>query len=540
MYTPSQENQEKEINHDVLFREGQNRLKQTTFTPRMVAFDLKGSLNTLKQEGTLYEVAGQENIKWLGDVTMHAEDAAPKNRFLAALEGEGHSKSDEDVDEKDRIEREIEELNDPENESERQTFGPKLYDLDSSVNVWSDYLRTQYHPKSVHIVEDYRHNTELHPFDLFPCGNQVLGNYSATCDWEDRIHYFTEECDSLQGFHVFLDTHNGFGGLGSGLLKYFEEEFPGKGILTFGFTPADLPDDTPQSRSTRIINSALAYDAASSHSSLFVPTCLATGLWRVKEPLIEFPNLSYKSMAYHTSAILASAIDTASVPYRLETNPCVLADITHSFNAQSRKMAAICSSLPFPISPENSLVDVLTEHEIKFPWQSLTPHFKSDTLPIMQSVVLRGIPQNHVTSRQSPGRLSRFLTGLSTADAIMEAYLSNVFPGKLFSKSVITSPLKTSIPYPHVFDRNVTKDGLLGAWKRPINQGVESVPLMTSLQCNTGVGEVIEHLHSAAVKMNIRKHCKYIEMGLEEDEYLEVVDNLHTLSGNYYTESEGL
>ena len=505
-----------------------------------MAFDLKGSLNTLKQEGTLYEIAGQENIKWLGDVTMHAEDAAPKNRFLVDLEGEGHPQDDEDVDEKDKIDREIEELNDDECESDKQVFGSKLYDLDSSVNVWSDFLRTQYHPKSIHIVEDYRHNTELHPFDLFPCGNQVLGNYSATCEWEDRIHFFTEECDSLQGFHVFLDTHNGFGGLGPGLLKYLEEEFPGKGILTYGFTPADLPDDSPQSRSTRIINSALAYDAASSHSSLFVPASLATGLWRVIEPPIEFPYLNYKSMAYHTSAILASAVDTASVPYRLETNPCVLADITHSFNAQSRKMAAICSSLPFPVSLENSLVDILTEHETKFPWQSLTPHFKCDTLPIMQSVVLRGIPPNHVTSRQSPGRLPRYLTGLNSAEAIMDAYLSNVFSGKLYSNTAINSPLKTSIPYPHIFDQNVNKDGILSAWKRPKNQGVESVPMMTSLQCNTGVGGVIGHLHSAAVKMNIRKHCKYIEMGLEEDEYLEAVENLHILSGNYNTETEGL
>ena len=515
-----------------------------------MAFDLKGSLNTLKQEGTLYEVAQQENIKWLGDITMHAEDAGPKNRFLVDLEGEeDHSKSVEDSDEKDRIEREMDELNNPENELEKQVisegtdsevFGPKLYDLDSSVTVWSDYLRTHYHPKSVHIIEEYRHNAELHPFDLFCCGNQALGNYSATCEWEDRIHFFTEECDSLQGFHVFLDTHNGFGGLGSGLLKYLEEEFPGKGILTYGFTPADHPDDTPQSRSTRIINSALAYDAASSHSSLFVPACLAKGLWRVMEPLIEFPNLLYKSMAYHTAAILASAIDTASVPYRLETNPCVLADITHSFNAQNRKMAAICSSMPFPLSSESSLVDVLTAHENKFPWQSLTPHFKSDTIPIMQSVVLRGIPQNHVTSRQSPGRLPRYLTGLSSADAILEAYLSNICPGKLFAKSVITSPLKTSIPYPHIFDQNVTKDGLPSVWKRPKNQGVESVPMMTSLQCNTGVGGVIGHLHSAAVKMNIKKHHKYIEMGLEEDEYLEAVDNLHALAGNYNTESEGL
>ena len=36
-----------------------------TYTPRLIALDLKGSLNTLSVEGTLYDVPLQEeDVKW--------------------------------------------------------------------------------------------------------------------------------------------------------------------------------------------------------------------------------------------------------------------------------------------------------------------------------------------------------------------------------------------------------------------------------------------------------------------------------------------
>ena len=38
---------------------------QPTYTPRLIAIDLKGSLNTLRAEGVLYDVPVQEeDIKW--------------------------------------------------------------------------------------------------------------------------------------------------------------------------------------------------------------------------------------------------------------------------------------------------------------------------------------------------------------------------------------------------------------------------------------------------------------------------------------------
>lgn len=38
--------------------------EEVTFTPRLIAVDLKGSLITLKQEGILYETNQQDDIKW--------------------------------------------------------------------------------------------------------------------------------------------------------------------------------------------------------------------------------------------------------------------------------------------------------------------------------------------------------------------------------------------------------------------------------------------------------------------------------------------
>ena len=36
--------------------------------------------------------------------------------------------------------------------------GQKLYNLDDTVNVWSDYLRIHLHPKTVHIIDAYQHD----------------------------------------------------------------------------------------------------------------------------------------------------------------------------------------------------------------------------------------------------------------------------------------------------------------------------------------------------------------------------------------------
>ncbi|XP_069138791.1 protein misato homolog 1-like [Argopecten irradians] len=70
-----------------------------------------------------------------------------------------------------------------------------------------------------------------------------MSNYETRIDIEDRLHFFIEECDHLQGFQVLLDTFNGFGGVGSSILQHLKDEYSSKGIFTFALTPNNLSDD---------------------------------------------------------------------------------------------------------------------------------------------------------------------------------------------------------------------------------------------------------------------------------------------------------
>lgn len=59
----------------------------------------------------------------------------------------------------------------------------------------------------------------------------------------DRLHYFVEECDSLQGFHLLVDQDDGFGGLGGCLVAELADEFSQKGVLAVPLCPRTSPLD---------------------------------------------------------------------------------------------------------------------------------------------------------------------------------------------------------------------------------------------------------------------------------------------------------
>jgi len=42
---------------------------------------------------------------------------------------------------------------------------------------------------------------------------------------------------------VLVDTHDGFGGIGSYILQHLEDDYKSKGIFTMGLTPNNLLDD---------------------------------------------------------------------------------------------------------------------------------------------------------------------------------------------------------------------------------------------------------------------------------------------------------
>ncbi|NXD86908.1 MSTO1 protein, partial [Halcyon senegalensis] len=156
------------------------------------------------------------------------------------------------------------------------------------TQLWSDYLPVHLHPKSVYVIRQYMHDGDCGCLEAFGQGESLLQDPGCIEEVEDRLHFYVEECDDLQGFQVLCDLHDGFAGVGAKVTELLCDEYSGKGILTWGLTP--VPRDMGVSKQQenygqdhqknvyRLMNAALGIVHLSSHSSLFCPLSLSGSL----------------------------------------------------------------------------------------------------------------------------------------------------------------------------------------------------------------------------------------------------------------------
>ncbi|NXI44308.1 MSTO1 protein, partial [Galbula dea] len=154
--------------------------------------------------------------------------------------------------------------------------------------LWSDYLNVHLHPKSIYVIRQYMHDGECGCLEAFGQGESLLQDPGCMEELEDRLHFYVEECDYLQGFQVLCDLHNGFSGVGAKVTELLYDEYSGRGILTWGLTPvtSDLGSlmiglcflQDHQKNFYRLMNTALGIVHLSSHSSLFCPLSLCGSL----------------------------------------------------------------------------------------------------------------------------------------------------------------------------------------------------------------------------------------------------------------------
>ncbi|GFN80506.1 misato-like protein 1 [Plakobranchus ocellatus] len=533
----------KEVNHDILFREGKTVTGQVTYTPRLVLFDLNHSLGSLKREGTLYTVDAEESVNWIGDVTLHETPKEKRNLFLEDLEETKENSDDADEikasDLDENAEKSEEAAGGVQVRQVDPVFGKSLYNLDNEVKVWSDYLRTALHPRTIHILQDYQFNNAEQPFNVFGMGQQVVGGKTLWDQVEDRVRFFTEECDHLQGFQIFLDCHDGFGGVGASVLSYLTDEYSSKSRFTFAVTPTNLPDKTAKDRSCRIINSALSVHSGCELSSLYLPLSLSSTLWKSVGDHVTMPYLEYKAdLNYHTSAVLAASIDTLTLPYRKESGASRVADITSSFSSLGRKVACLNSSIPFPLMVGSTFADTLISFGKTDPWTSLTPHVKCAVSPYFQSCVVRGIPESMVKRSDYHGLSRSFLSSCTSVDDVLRLYLAETYPSSMNAGCVMRDGLKVGSPYPHIFSPNVNHKGFVSDTKRTALSGVYSVPATTSLQSSSDIYSYIASLQECVSQFKISRHTHFLEAGMEEDDYAEMVEGLLTLAQCYETEGD--
>ncbi|CAH0700123.1 unnamed protein product [Spodoptera exigua] len=504
-----------EVNHDILYREGQTAKGEVTYTPRLLLADLKGSLKTLPEGGGLSSEIEESEFQW-DAVEKIEEPAPPKNEYLEDIDNEG---------------------------SKTLT---KQYNFEQDVKTWTDYLYPRFHARTVNIVKDYVHGDETECFDIFHAG-QSLWKHDFGDNFCDNIRRYVEECDSMQGFQVNFDCVDGFAGLALGCVEHLADEYT-KSILAYPIIPSYFPDNHPTTQeerdksnlkdSIRLVNTALSIQELSEHANLFVPICTGDKGWRKPGNPRKFDYINYNpELYYHSSALLASAMDTLSQKYRLKSNIFTLSDICGDLTGYGRKMASASLGMPLPLHESQYLIDFLNS-TTKPIYSSITPSCKIATDKIFQLITVRGVPESYLKAplKEAKEQMNIPAYRCTNVKEMFELYFqANNFLSAT-NVTVCEKPLEVKTPYPRIFSSELNKYGFVKATNS--EEKIESCVAVAGYHNGNFMSDVIEKLHRETSRIKFSKLHKFNQEGFEASEYSESLDKLAEFKDNYEDDFE--
>ncbi|XP_030321161.1 protein misato homolog 1 isoform X2 [Calypte anna] len=471
-----------ELRHTVLLRPGRGPGGREIHTPRLVALELKGGVGAVGAGG-----AGPEApVSWDGAVASYLERAPGGG---SAAQNAGQRRGDASSDGQEGSSSAVQGSSPA---PSRLSVSQDVHSA-GSIRVWSDYLNVHLHPKSVYVIRQYMHDGDCGCLEAFGQGESLLRDPGCIEELEDRLHFYVEECDNLQDF---------------------------------------------QKNFYRLMNTVMGIVHLSSHSSLFCPLSLSGSLGIQPQPPVMFPYLHYDaSLNYHSSAILAAALDTLTAPYRLCSSQGSMLHLAETLNFSGRKVVAAWASVPFPALRGSSLPDILCAYEQEVPWKLLSScREQKVSCCFAQSVVLRGIcKESHLSSwqgKQPPSPLHTW----ESSEQILQQYLHSVFPGAFSTSHMLQQSCHTLPPYPQFFSPLLTREGfLLDKPPRYPSAAVESIPVLAALQSSAVLHTLLHSLDKDLQKLNTRRLPSFFSAGVEHDDFQETLEELRTLSQCYKT-----
>lgn len=515
-----------EVDHDVLYREGRTLTRQTTYTPRLLLVDLKGTLKFMPEEGELYQqrtideeelVAG---IGWdSGKVEVIKKDPVGKSEYQRDL-GEGAKDEGGDEEEKE-----------------------KDYNFKDTVQDWIDFSYSRFHPRSINMVNEYSHSKEENLFDTITNGMELWRNCDFQDEITDKVRQYVEECDGCQGFQTLFDCVDGFAGLGVKCLEHLQDEY-GKASLVFPLIPPRMLNfknaDETMTTSIRVVNTALCFSNLIESCSLFVPLSTMGRCWRNLDQPRSFPLVCYEeSNLYQTSALLATFLDTVSLRYRMK-NPSqgnYLPSLCADISPYGRKMAAAGLALPFGMTSSEDLIDFLDKHEQNLHTQ-LTPNVSVGNKYLFQSVSVRGIPRNKLKrpptakSAQRQQRMAAYRC--DSVSEMVQFYYQCQLHASMSHVTACGAPMDLRTPYPNeVLQSRVGFDGFLHDFDLGVKQKVISTPTLATIQSSGDLADSLDSLHREVSRIKIAKISRFAESGLELEDYKESLERLLDFKEKY-------
>ncbi|MCL7036653.1 hypothetical protein MKW94_022154 [Papaver nudicaule] len=458
------------LDMDVLYRSGETHQGIQTYTPRMLSIDLQGSLGSVSSHGSLYNdvsASDQSHVQtWKGNVTREVSEPHKKNKFLQSLY---------DVEQKD----------DPENKLEDKDL---VESLQEDVQFWTDFSKVHYHPKSLYEINGLA--TNANEFDNYGIGKDVFSEGLRGDEMSERLRFFAEECDHIQGIQFVVDDSGGFSSVAANFLENIADDYTNIPLILYSardprhYTkPMNKKDSI-----SRALHDAVTFSRFSSFCKLIAPIGLPS-LSRSK--VCSFLHID-DAKPFYSSAVYAAALHSMSLPFRMASvgpnadsryvaGAIDVNGIVQTLAGQARQnMVAILDvAMPAP------LIGGTGQQSFQGSLISLTPDVKEDAEDFyeVESMTIHG-------ALHSGGKHASIS---EVRDSVTAAYESSVNRPLFSHLSVALSPLPVPLPFPSIFGNCVGQHGEMLGSPIPGSQpgrsslDVHSVPMVARLRSSNAV-----------------------------------------------------
>lgn len=523
---PVFKNQSQYLNMDTLYRTGETNQGVQTYTPRLLSIGYQGSLGSMSSFGTLYNESSSapSNVcTWTGNVSTCTSEPLKKNLFLQSLYEEELENS--------RLSKGI---SNGKNDNPREIQNQDIVDcLESDVQYWTDFSKVHFHPQSLYELNGlWMDNVE---FDNYGIGRDIFSRGLQGEEISERLRFFVEECDHIQGFQFIVDDSGGFSAIAGDFLESIADEYTKTPLLLYTVRgPGSHMNLTSQKQKlSRSIHDALSFSRLSSFCNLIVPVGL---------PLLSTSKASMHlrikdEMPYHSSAVYAAALHSISVPFRIE--PLGPAN-SHNFSGavdvngviqmlagQARQNMVTILDVAMPAPPisgehvEDSLLRNL---------QPLTPEIAEDAED-MQAVEFMTV---HGALRSEGHHASIS----DVTDSVNAAYENSLSKPSFCHLSVSRCPLPIPLPFPKIFCSLVGQHGELLSSPVPdcLSRGsldVHSIPVAARLRSSTAILPFLETRLANLRRLGIQQGAPGTELvrswGFGKDELEDMEETLSKL-----------
>ncbi|CAL9200696.1 unnamed protein product [Musa hybrid cultivar] len=523
------------LDMDVLYRAGETQQGIPTYCPRLISINFQGSLGSLGLSGSLYEDISLSDptdiLTWQGLLTNETGNVSrcmaephKKNLFLQSLSAEEHEILDVSEDDSGEVM----------SSSQRQVQDKgRIECLETDVKFWTDFSKVQYHPRSLY--ELHSSWMDIQKFDDYGIGKDVLSGSLQLEEMNERLRFFIEECDHIQGIQFVVDDSGGFSSVAAEVLENIEDEYTNTPVLLYAVRdPGAYTYATNQKSSIgRSLHDAVSFSRLSSFCNLMIPV----GLPSLRSGLSPLLHVDDKKL-FHSSAVYAASIHSISIPFRMEipgpaaNSTCTsgamdVGEIVHTLAGQSRQNLVTVLDVAMP---PPSLTDEHNQGSILRNLHPLTPEIRKDDddLLAVESLVVHGA----LYSGDHRATVSQ------VKDSVRVAY--QTAPAKpMFSRlSVALCPLPIPLPFPSIFGRNVGRHGELvfnsvqGARSRGSLE-IESIPMAARLRSSTAIMPFVEKRLGDLRKHGIARGAPGAELlrtwGFGRDEVQDMGEHLSKL-----------